>query len=196
MAATESRMLELGMPLPEFRLPLVSGTGEWGTDTAAGKVTLVIFLCAHCPYVIHVVPELAKIGRDYANKPLQIVGITSNDPEAYPQDAPLPTHAFALQSDLRFPIVFDADQSVAHAFSAACTPDFYLFNADSKLVYHGQIDESRPMRGPDRPGRGSLTGAHLRAALDAALSGSEPVAPQYPSIGCSIKWKPGNEPRH
>jgi peroxiredoxin len=194
MAATESLPLDLGMLLPSFRLPLVSGEGEWGSDQCAGKVTLVIFLCAHCPYVLHVVPELARIARDYASRDVTLVGITSNDPVAYPQDAPLPTHAFATQNGLSFPIVFDAEQTVARAFSAACTPDFYLFSPDARLVYHGQIDDSRPMRGPDRPGRGTLNGAELRAALDAALAGDAPRSPQLPSIGCSIKWKPGNEP--
>jgi peroxiredoxin len=196
MAATESFPLELGMLLPSFRLPLVSGQGDWGTDQCTGKPTLVIFLCAHCPYVLHVLPELVRIGNEYLARGVSIVGITSNDPVAYPQDAPQPTHAFATQAGLPFPIVFDADQSVAHSFSAACTPDFYLFNFEARLVYHGQIDDSRPMRGPDRPGRGTLDGAHLRAALDAALAGEPPRSPQFPSIGCSIKWKPGNEPAY
>jgi peroxiredoxin len=194
MAATESRYLALGMPLPAFRLPLVSGNGEWSTDGQSGKATLVIFLCAHCPYVVHVVPELARIARDYASGDLEIVGVTSNDTAAYPQDAPTPTHEFASRSGLEFPIVFDEDQSVARAFSAACTPDFYLFSAAGGLVYHGQMDDSRPMRGPDRPGRGTLNGADLRAALDAELGGLPPLNAQLPSIGCSIKWKPGNEP--
>lgn len=194
MAATQSLPLELGMLLPPFRLQLVSGAGLWGTDQRAGKITLVIFLCAHCPYVLHVVPELARISREYSEKGVQCVGITSNDPQAYPQDAPAPTHQFATAAGLSFPIVFDADQTVAHAFSAACTPDFYLFNTEGRLIYHGQMDDSRPMRGPDRPERGTPNGASLRAALEAALSGTAPTGPQLQSIGCSIKWKPGNEP--
>lgn len=182
------------MSLPSFCLPRVSGDGDWSTGEAAGRVTLVVFLCAHCPYVVHVVPELAKISGEYPARGVCLLGITSNDIDAYPQDAPSPTHEFAVRSGLSFPIVYDADQRVAHAFSAACTPDFYLFSREGRLIYHGQLDDSRPMRGPDRPGKGTLNGADLRAAMDAALSGGEPAPEQSPSIGCSIKWKPGNEP--
>jgi peroxiredoxin len=196
MAAISSHLLELGMPLPPFRLPLVCGGGDWGTDERLDKITLVIFLCAHCPYVLHVAPELARISAEYMQRGVQFVGVTSNDTQAYPQDAPAPTHQFAAASSLAFPIVFDEDQSVARAFCAACTPDFYLFNTEGHLVYHGQMDDSRPMRGPDRPGCGTPNGAALRSALDAALNGSPATAPQLPSIGCSIKWKPGNEPAY
>jgi peroxiredoxin len=195
MAATESTMLALGTTAPAFTLPDVS-TGQLRqlSELAGGKAVLVIFLCAHCPYVVHVAPELARLARDYAGRPLAIVGITANDTAAYPQDAPEPTARFAQEAGLDFPILFDEDQSVARAYSAACTPDFFLFDATHQLFYRGQLDSSRPRRGADRPGQGTLDGADLRAALDAVLGGMPAPEPQRPSIGCSIKWKPDNEP--
>jgi peroxiredoxin len=195
MAATESNMLALGTVAPAFNLPDVA-TGQLRqlSDLAEGRAVLVIFLCAHCPYVVHVAPELSRLGADYAGKPLAIVAITANDTAAYPQDAPEPTARFAKEAGLNFPILFDEDQSVARAYSAACTPDFFLFDADHRLFYRGQLDSSRPGRGPERPGQGTLNGADLRAALDAVLGGRPAPEAQRPSIGCSIKWKPGNEP--
>jgi peroxiredoxin len=195
MAATSSTMLDLGTPAPQFSLPDVS-TGRIFSleDFAEKEALLVVFLCAHCPYVIHVAPELARIRRDYALRSLAIVGITSNDIAQYPQDAPEPTARFASDQGLDFPILFDASQAVAHAFSAACTPDFFLFDAQRNLAYRGQLDGSRPQRGPDRPGVGELNGSDLRAALDALLSGKPVPQNQRASIGCNIKWKPGNEP--
>lgn len=195
MAATESTMIALGTPAPTFALPEVS-SGSVISSESAGKDMpfLVIFLCAHCPYVLHVAPELARISRDYGDKPLKIFGITSNDIAQYPQDAPAPTAAFAREHGLQFPILFDESQEVARAYTAACTPDFFLFAADHTLFYRGQIDSSRPMRSADRPGSGVLNGAELRTAIDAVLAGRPAPQIQKPSIGCSIKWKLGAEP--
>lgn len=195
MAATESTMLPLGTIAPAFNLPdVATGQSRRLSELAGGGAVLVVFMCAHCPYVVHVAPELSRIEKDYAGRALAIVGITANDVAAYPQDAPEPTARFAREAGLGFPILFDADQSVAHAYSAACTPDFFLFDAGHRLFYRGQIDSSRPGRGPDRPGQGSLNGADLRAAIDAVLEGRPAPENQRPSIGCNIKWKPGNEP--
>ncbi len=190
-------MLALGTPAPAFALPDVrTGNTLDLTSFATDSALLVVFLCAHCPYVLHVAPELARIAQDYTNKPLHIVGITSNDIEQYPQDAPEPTAQFANTYHLHFPILYDASQAVAKAYSAACTPDFFLFNPARHLVYRGQIDSSRPHRGPDRPGIGELNGSELRAAIDSTLAGKAVPEPHRPSIGCSIKWLPGNEPKY
>jgi peroxiredoxin len=190
MSATSSTMLPLGTAAPDFALPEVATGATVSLADFAGKdALLVIFLCAHCPYVIHVAPELARLGRDYAGRSVGIVAITANDIADYPQDAPEPTAAFARAHGITFPILFDETQETAKAYTAACTPDFFLFDRDRRLVYRGQLDRTRPRIGtPD--------GADLRAALDALLAG-EPVNPeQAPSIGCNIKWKPGNEPRY
>jgi len=197
MAATPSTMIELGTALPTFLLPNVANREMVSVKDFDGKrALLVIFLCAHCPYVLHVAPEMAQIARDYADKSVGIIGITSNDVSQYPQDAPAPTAEWAEKEGLSFPILYDEAQDVARVFSAACTPDFFLFGPDRKLVYRGQIDDSRPSRGADRPGRGQLNGRDIRAAIDAVLSGQPVSAEQMPSIGCNIKWKPGREPVH
>jgi peroxiredoxin len=190
-------MIELGTPLPTFLLPRIPDRKMINVrDYEEKQALLVIFLCAHCPYVQHVAPELARLAEDYADKGVGIIGITSNDIAQYPQDAPAPTAEWAKKEALTFPIVYDEAQDVARVFSAACTPDFFLFGPDRKLVYRGQLDDSRPSRGPDRPGRGALNVKDLRAAIDAVLSGRPVNAEQMPSIGCSIKWKPGHEPAH
>lgn len=188
MAATESSMRALGTTAPSFALPDVE-TGKIIAleDIAKNEPFLVIFLCAHCPYVLHVAPEIAKITRDYSTEAIRFVGITSNDIVHYPQDAPEPTARFAKQYGLNFPILFDESQSVAHAYAAACTPDFFLFDQHRKLFYRGQMDNTRP-------GRGTPHGGALRAALDALIKGNAPTEHQLPSIGCNIKWKAGNEP--
>ncbi len=195
--AISSTMLALGTTAPDFSLPDVATGSAVSLDAFAdSRALLVIFLCAHCPYVVHVRPEVARIAADFAGKGLGVVGITANDVVQYPQDAPAPTAAMAREAGLMFPILFDEAQAVARAYSAACTPDFFLFDAQRRLVYRGQIDGSRPGRGPDRPGAGTLDGADLRAAIAATLAGRPVSAEQRPSIGCGIKWKPGSEPSY
>lgn len=195
MAATESRMLPLGTSLPVFSLEeCASGQTVSSTSFEGVSALVVIFLCAHCPYVIHVVPELRRLVGDYSGRGVRFVGITSNDPEQYPEDSIEGTAEFASREGLVFPILFDGTQEVAKAVSAACTPDFFVFGQDARLVYRGQLDDSRPRRSVDRPGRGVLNGADVRAALDALLAGERVGAEQRPSIGCGIKWRPGNEP--
>ena len=195
--AHSSTMLALGTAAPDFSLPDVTdGRTVSLADFAERKALLVMFLCAHCPYVVHVRPEMARLARDYAGASVGLVAITANDAAQYPDDAPAPTAAMARAAGFTFPFLYDETQAVAKAYSAACTPDFFLFDAARRLVYRGQLDSSRPGRGPDRPGSGALNGADLRAALDAVLAG-QPVNPeQRPSIGCNIKWKPGLEPAY
>jgi peroxiredoxin len=194
MAATESSHLDLGTEMPRFELPEIRSRVTVSNEEFTGRPVLVIFLCAHCPYVVHVAPEISRIAADFQSSSLCIVGITANDIAAYPQDAPEPTSAFAENHGLNFPILFDRTQSVAHGFKARCTPDFYIFDSSHRLAYHGQLDDSRPMRGPDRPGSGVLDGTALRSALKEVLNGRKPSPDQKSSIGCSIKWLPGNEP--
>lgn len=179
-------MLSLATVAPTFSLPDVS-TGHPVAlgDFADKKALLVIFLCNHCPYVIHVRQELAQIARDYAAQSVGFVAITSNDASAYPEDAPEATRETA--DILGFPVLYDASQAVAKAYTAACTPDFFLFDRERRLVYRGQLDNTRPRQEPP-------TGADLRAAIDAVLH-DHPVNPeQRPSLGCNIKWLRGNEP--
>ena len=195
--AHQSTMLALGTPVPEFALPDVSmGKVVKLADFHERHALLVIFLCAHCPYVVHVLPELVRLGADYPKRGVGIVGITSNDIAQYPQDAPIHMAALARKEGLTFPILYDATQSVAKAFTAACTPDFFLFDGGKCLAYRGQLDASRPARGPGRPANGALYGNDIRAALDAVLAGWPANPDQRPSIGCNIKWKPGNEPSY
>ncbi len=183
-------MLALGTAAPDFSLPdVTTGKPVSLADFSEEKALLVIFLCAHCPFVIHVKEELARLGRDYADKGVAFVGITANDIAGYPQDAPLPTAAFARAAGFTFPVLYDETQSVAKAYTAACTPDFFLFGKERRLVYRGQLDSSRP-------GRGVADGKDMRAALDALLSGHLVNAEQKPGIGCNIKWKRGNEPAY
>jgi len=189
MTLVASTMLELGTQAPHFELPEVVAGRTITTQTAAGtKGLLVMFICRHCPYVKHVQEALAAIGSDYEGKGIGIVAISSNDVADYPDDAPDRLKPMAEALGFAFPFCYDETQEVARAYTAACTPDFFLFDADLKLVYRGQLDDSRP--GNDRP----VTGKDLRAALDAVLEG-HPVDPdQKPSAGCNIKWKPGNAP--
>jgi peroxiredoxin len=191
MARTPSVMVDLGTPAPDFHLPDVVTGKMISLDTFADKTgLLVMFICRHCPYVKHIQHELAKLGRDYQDKDLGIVAISSNDAEKYPDDSPESLKEMAKELGFTFPFCYDETQAVAKAYQAACTPDFYLFDRERKLVYRGQFDDSRPKSDPPIP----VTGKDLRAAIDALLSG-QPISPdQRASIGCNIKWKPGNEP--
>jgi len=191
MALTASTMLPLGTKAPNFQLPDVVSGKTISLSTFAGKqALLVIFLCKHCPFVQHIKDELARLGKDYVDRSVGIVGISANDVSNYPDDAPDKLKAMAQELGLPFPVCYDESQEIAKAYTAACTPDFFLFDADQQLVYRGQLDDSRPSNG--KP----VTGADLRAALDAVLA-VKPVNPeQKPSVGCNIKWKPGNEPSY
>lgn len=188
MVVTPSTMADLGMKAPSFTLPDVYGNLVSLDDFRDKKALLVMFISRHCPYVQHVKHELARLGRDYADKSIGIVAICSNDIRSYPEDSPEKLARMAEELGFTFPVCFDETQEVAKAYRAACTPDFYLFDEERKLVYRGQLDDSRP--GNNIP----VTGKDLRAAIDAVLEG-RPVTPnQKPSLGCNIKWKPGNEP--
>ena len=189
--AMTSAILPLGTPAPPFALRDVMSGQVYSLDSYTGKAALlVMFLCRHCPYVQYVEQEIAKLGADYADTRLAIVGISSNDPVHYPDDAPERLKEMAQRLGFGFAFCFDETQEVAKAYKATCTPDFYLFDAERRLVYQGQLDDSRP--GNDKP----ITGRHLRAAIDAVLAGKPVDKHQKPSIGCSIKWKPGNAPPH
>jgi len=186
MAMTPSTMLPLGTPAPDFRSPDTNGKIISLSDFR-GKPVLVMFICNHCPFVKHIRAELAKIGRDYQSR-VGIVGINSNDIENYPDDSPAKMKEEVKSAGYTFPYLFDEMQTVAKKYRAACTPDFYLFDTEHRLVYRGQLDDSRP--GNALP----VSGKDLRAALDAVLSGKPVSQDQKPSIGCNIKWKTGNEP--
>jgi peroxiredoxin len=185
MAATESTMLELGTIAPDFNLPdTVSGKSFSYADVAGEKGTVIMFLCNHCPYVVHVNQELVRLGNDYRDKGIGFAGISSNDVERYPDDAPDKMKQQAEQLGYPFPYLYDESQDVARAYQAACTPEFYIFDSTRKLIYRGQLDDSRPRN--EVP----VTGRDVRAALDNLLAGN-PINPeQIPSIGCGIKWKP------
>jgi peroxiredoxin len=189
MAVTPSTMARLGTPAPDFELPDVLSAQRIPLKTFVGKkALLVMFLSRHCPFVQHVKEELGRLGKDYAAKGVGIVAIASNDIESYPEDAPESLREMAAEAGITFPFCYDESQEVAKAYAAACTPDFFVYDQSRKLVYRGQLDDSRPGNGQP------VTGRDLRAALDAVLAG-RPVSPdQKPSIGCNIKWKAGNEP--
>lgn len=190
MALTASTMLALGTIAPDFALPDVVSGKTISLDTFQGKdALLVMFICRHCPFVKHVQTELAKLGQDYANDALGIVAISANDAANYPDDAPDSLKAMAIELGFPFPLCYDETQAVAQAYTAACTPDFFLFDANRRLVYRGQLDDSRPSNGLP------VTGIDLRQAIDAALANQPIDAEQKPSIGCNIKWKAGNSPQ-
>ena len=189
MSRTESTMVELGSMAPAFELvDVVSGHGLSRDDVAAGaQGLLVMFVCVHCPYVKHVEEELARIGKDYEGR-IAIAAISSNDVEAYPQDGPEEMKKQAERLGWRFPYLYDETQEVARSYEAACTPDFFLFDAGMRLVYRGQLDGSRPRRGEsgnDEP----VTGVDLRRAMDDVIAGRRPDTNQRTSLGCNIKWR-------
>ena len=186
MTAVESQMLPLGTTAPAFSLPDPDGDVYSLRDDA--DAYLVMFICNHCPFVKHVREELARIGHDYSDRNVAIYAINSNDVAAHPGDSPGKMKEEAARWGYVFPYLYDASQDVAKAYRAACTPDFFVFDADRKLVYRGQLDDSRPSN--DEP----VDGRDLRAALDAVLRGEPVSQSQKASIGCNIKWRPGNEP--
>ena len=188
MARTESTMLELGTQAPDFALKDTEGNIVRLSDFKGAKALLVIFMCNHCPYVIHLREAISAFAKEYQDKGLAIVGINSNDVENYPDDSYEKMIEEKASAGYIFPYLYDETQEVAKAYRAACTPDFFLFDENQKLVYRGQWDDSRPRN--DIP----VTGRDIRAAVDAVLKGN-PVSPeQKPSMGCNIKWKAGNEP--
>ncbi len=191
MALTESTMQELGRPAPDFALPdVVSGKTVTLADLAGKDALLVMFICVHCPYVIHVKEELARIGKDYAGSNLGIVAISANSVATHPQDTPENLRRMARELGFTFPYCYDESQETAKAFRAACTPDFFLFDKERTLVYRGQLDDSRPGNGLP------VNGRDLRTAINAVLAGDTVNPIQKPSIGCNIKWHPGNDPAY
>ncbi|MBI4780584.1 MAG: thioredoxin family protein [Oscillatoriophycideae cyanobacterium NC_groundwater_1537_Pr4_S-0.65um_50_18] len=191
MVRTASTMLELGTLAPDFQLPdVVSGETISLATFAGKKALLVMFICQHCPFVIHVREELARLGQDYGDRSVGIVAISANDVANYPDDSPENLKEMAKTQGFTFPVCYDESQEVAKAYTAACTPDFFLFDAAGKLAYRGQLDDSRP--GNDKP----VNGQDLRGAIDALLADQSIPTEQKPSIGCNIKWKPGNAPAY
>jgi peroxiredoxin len=189
MVATRSTMLPLGTPMPPFTLPDPGGGREVSSSDFEGAAGfLVVFMCNHCPYVQHVAEELAALGRDLNTRGVAMVGISSNDVASHPDDSPTRMAEEAERWGWGFPYLYDETQEVARAYRAACTPDFFLFDGDRRLVYRGQLDDSRPGN------RIPVTGADVRAAVDAVLAGRPVAEGQKPSMGCNIKWKPGNQP--
>lgn len=191
MVRTDSQMLTLGTEAPRFSLPdVTSGKKVSLKNFSDKKCLLVMFICKHCPYVKNVQEEISKLAKDYQDKGLGIVAISSNDIEKYPEDAPESLKDQAEELGFNFPYLFDETQEVAKAYKATCTPDFFLFGEDKKLVYRGQLDDSRPGNNISPDGGG------LRAAIDAVLAGEKVSPEQKASTGCNIKWKPGNEPEY
>lgn len=190
MVRTVSTMLALGTQAPDFTLTNTDGQRVSLSDFRDKKALVIIFMCNHCPYVKHVAPELTRVSNEYMPKGVGFLGISSNDVVAHPEDSPDMMKAEAAKQGYKFPYLYDADQSVAMAYNAACTPDIFVFDSAHRLVYRGQLDDSRPKS--DKP----LTGNDLRTALDCILAGKQISMEQRPSIGCNIKWKEGSEPAY
>jgi peroxiredoxin len=190
MVRTASTMLPLGTLAPEFELLNVDGRTVSLADFKDAKALVMVFMCNHCPYVKHIADGLAQFAADYAPRGVAVVGINSNDTANHPDDSPERMVQEAEARGYVFPYLFDEEQTVAHAYRAACTPDFFIFNGQKRLVYRGQFDNSRPNSGIP------VTGRDVRAAVDAVLVGQSVPGDQMPSIGCNIKWKPGNEPNY
>jgi peroxiredoxin len=190
MAMTASTMLELGTKAPDFSLPDIEGNTVTLSDFDDAGALLVVFMCNHCPFVKHILDHFLALAKEYQARGVAVVGINSNDVESYPDDRPERMAQVAREKGFTFPYLYDETQDVAKSYRAACTPDFFLFDAERGLVYRGQMDDSRPGN------REPITGADLRAALDAVLAGRPVPERQRPSMGCNIKWKPGNEPEY
>jgi len=188
MAVTPSTMLPLGTEAPPFALPDTEGKTVALTDFDRARALLVVFMCNHCPFVKHILDDFVALAKEYQARGAAVVAINSNDVDSYPDDRPDLMAEVARGKGFTFPYLYDATQDVARGYRAACTPDFFVFDAERKLVYRGQMDESRPGNGQP------VTGADLRAALDAVLEGRPVGKEQKPSMGCNVKWKPGNEP--
>ena len=190
MVQTLSTMLALGTSAPQFSLPDPDGKIVSLSDFDGAPALVVVFMCNHCPFVKHIAPGLADLAREYQDKGVAVVGVNPNDVANYPDDSPQKMAEASKEYGYTFPYLLDESQAVAKAYRAACTPDFFVFDGDHQLVYRGQMDDSRPSLDL------SVTGADLRAALNAVLDGRSVAAEQKPSIGCNIKWKPGNEPEY
>ena len=188
MARTPSTMLELGTAAPDFNLPWPGYDTSIGLADCKDKPLLMIFSCNHCPYVLHIIESLAEFGNECLNRGVSVVMVNANDVDNYADDSPDKMVELGKNHSFKFPYLYDQSQDTALAYQAACTPDFFLFNARHELVYRGQYDGSRPNNGVE------VTGADLKAAVDALLMGNDQAAEQVPSVGCNIKWKAGNEP--
>jgi peroxiredoxin len=188
MVKTASQPLTLGVVAADFSLPNIDGKIVSLADVAGAPALLVAFICNHCPFVKHVAPELARLAREYQRRGVAVVAINSNDADTHSEDSPARMAEEVASRGYTFPYLYDETQEVAKEYRAACTPDFYVFDKAQRLVYHGQMDDSRPDSGVP------VTGKDLRAALDATLAGRPSLLNQKPCVGCNIKWKPGNEP--
>jgi len=189
MARTPSTMRALGSAAPDFSLPEPLSGRQVQRSDFSGQPLLVLYTCNHCPFVLHILDELVRLLNHYQTQGLAVVAINANDVTRYPDDAPERMAQLAQRSSFAFPYLYDETQAVAQAYQAACTPDFFLYDAAHRLVYRGQFDDARPGNGVP------VTGQDLRAAIEAVLAGRAPAAEQRPSLGCNIKWKPGHEPQ-